>query len=234
MPIEKQFIGKQNVDASAVPVMTVDGPSGAGKGTISRAIAKKLGWHYLDSGAIYRALAVYVIDQQITLNDEAVIAEQAAVLEVEFQVNDILSVILAKMDITDRLSTEQCGNAASKIAALPGVRKALLFKQRQFRQLPGLVADGRDMGTVVFPDAPCKIYLTASSKIRARRRYNQLKEKGIDVNLEKVVEELEIRDHRDRTRSSAPLKAAEDSVIIDSSLMTIDQVVDECLILLKK
>lgn len=208
-----------------VPVLTLDGPSGAGKGTISRAAAKKLGWHYLDSGAIYRALAVASMDLGLD-EDEAGIVESAGNLDLRFQCDPEYAVILSGKDITSRIQSEVCGNQASRLAAMPGVRAALLAKQRAFRQPPGLVADGRDMGTVVFQDALYKFFLTACPEIRAQRRVKQLKEKGMHVTLNQVIEELKQRDRRDETRQVAPLKAAVGAIVIDSSAMTIDEVVD--------
>jgi len=211
------------------PVLAIDGPSGAGKGTVSRAIAKALGWHYLDSGAIYRSLAVCMTKHKLPLDKEELVAVKAALLEVSFQVEDELSVFLEGIEITDQLSTETCGNTASRIAVFPKVRRALLKKQREFRQLPGLVADGRDMGTVVFPDATHKIYLTASASARAQRRYNQLNEKGIGVTLSRITKELGERDRRDKDRDNAPLKKAEDAIVIDSSEISAEQVIERIL-----
>jgi cytidylate kinase len=212
-----------------IPVLTVDGPSGAGKGTVARALAARLGWHFLDSGAIYRALAVAALDRSIRLDDEEALARLGRSLDLRFEIGDPPRALLWSVDVTDRLATEECGSTASKVAALPGVRQALLDKQREFRRAPGLVADGRDMGTVVFPDAQYKIFLTASAEVRAFRRYNQLKGKGIDVNLDNLTKEIEERDRRDRERPVAPLKPADDAVIIDSSELSIDEVVKRCL-----
>ncbi len=215
--------------SAGIPVLAIDGPSGAGKGTVSRAIAKALGWYYLDSGAIYRSLAVCINNDNLPLDEEEILAEKAESLKVSFHVGDELSVFLEGADITDQLPTETCGNTASRIAVFPKVRQALLQKQREFRQTPGLVADGRDMGTVVFPDATHKIYLTASAGARAQRRYDQLNEKGIGVTLNRISKELEERDRRDKGRENAPLKKAEDAVVIDSSEMTVEQVIERSL-----
>ena len=215
------------------PVMALDGPAGAGKGTVSRAVAKMLGWHYLDSGAIYRSLAVAVQDSEVSLEDMQGIVAIAGEMALSFESCDSQRVILNGQDITDRITTEACGNITSKIAALGPVRQALLQKQREFRQPPGLVADGRDMGTVVFPDAEYKVYLTASAGERARRRYKQLKEKGIDVSLSSLTKEIEERDRRDMERSEAPLKMADDAVMVDSSDMTIEEVIARCLSLIE-
>ena len=209
----------------AAPVLAIDGPSGAGKGTISRAVAKMLGWHYLDSGAIYRSLAIAVACDKVSLDDERSIVQLANHLDLAFRCDDQLTVLLNGEDITDRIQSESCGNDASKIAAYGLVREALLYKQRAFQQPPGLVADGRDMGTVVFPQAEFKIFLTAISDVRAERRYKQLKEKGIDVSLKDIRSELEERDRRDKARSNAPLVMAGDAVLIDTSELTIDEVV---------
>lgn len=211
-----------------VPVVTLDGPSGAGKGTVSRALAERLGWHYLDSGAIYRALAIAVQESNLPLDDVEGIARLAGTMDLRFEAGRTFKVRLNGVDITDRIGSETCGNVASKIAALGPVRKALLQKQREFRRAPGLVADGRDMGTVVFPDAPYKIFLTASAEVRAQRRYKQLMEKGIDVNVTNLTREIEERDRRDRERSEAPLKMADDAVLVDTSELSIEQVIERC------
>ncbi|MDD5033755.1 MAG: (d)CMP kinase [Methylococcaceae bacterium] len=212
-----------------IPVVTLDGPAGAGKGTVSRALAQRLGWRYLDSGAIYRSLAVAVMDEGLALEDRAGISAIARTMELRFESDPSPRVILNGRDISDRISSETCGNLTSKIAALGPVRQALLQKQREFRQPPGLVADGRDMGTVVFPDADYKIFLTASAEERAFRRHKQLKEKGIDVSLTRLTNEIEERDQRDRERSEAPLKMADDAFLVDSSAMSIEQVITCCL-----
>jgi len=213
----------------SVPVVTLDGPAGAGKGTVSRAIARRLGWHYLDSGAIYRALAVAVQDLGLDLDDVDGIVAVADSMALSFAAGEPPAVMLDGQDISSRIGTEACGNITSQIAALGPVRQALLQKQRAFRAAPGLVADGRDMGTVVFTDAACKIFLTACAEERARRRHKQLKEKGIDVSLSSLTKEIEERDRRDSERSVAPLKMAEDAVLVDSSTMGIEEVIDRCL-----
>ncbi|MDP1666851.1 MAG: (d)CMP kinase [Methylobacter sp.] len=216
-----------------VPVLTIDGPSGAGKGTVSRAVAKKLGWNYLDSGSIYRSLAVSALKQQVDLEDEAAIVNIAQAMMLEFDCGDELVVRLDGEDITAQLGFESTGNAASIVAALPEVRNVLLQKQKDFKQLPGLVADGRDMGTVVFPEAENKVFLTASSTERAKRRYKQLIEKGIDANLVKITNEIEERDRRDMGRKTAPLAMASDALYIDSSDMTLESVIEEVLNLIR-
>lgn len=218
------------MDAS-VPVLTIDGPSGSGKGTISRIVAARLGWHYLDSGALYRAVGIAAGWSDIDLSDASALVRCTFDTHVEFRDDGAGEprVIVNGADATDELRTETAGAAASAIAAIPEVRAALKERQRAFRQPPGLVADGRDMGTVVFPDAPYKVFLTASAEVRARRRYNQLKEKGMDVSLAHLTEEIEERDRRDRERQIAPLRAAADAVVIDSSDLSVDEVIQVCL-----
>lgn len=208
-----------------IPVLTIDGPSGSGKGTLAQRIAAELGWHYLDSGALYRVLAQAALQAEIDLADESALTELAATLPVTFEVEaDKLTVLLNNQDVSLLIRSEQAGNAASKVAAIPAVRSALLQRQRDFRQTPGLVTDGRDMGTVVFPDAPFKVYLTASAEVRASRRYKQLKEKGIDSNLADLIKEITERDERDQQRDVAPLKPAADAIILDSTALGIDAV----------
>ncbi|MGZ4959962.1 MAG: (d)CMP kinase [Methylomonas sp.] len=209
-----------------VPVLTIDGPSGAGKGTVSRAVAKLLNWHYLDSGSIYRSLAIAVLQANIDLQDALAICEIAKAMTLEFDCGDELVVRLNGSDITSHLATETTGNAASIVAAFPEVRAVLLQKQKDFQRLPGLVADGRDMGSVVFPDAEFKVYLTASAEERASRRYKQLIEKGIDANLAKITREIEERDRRDSERATAPLTVPDGAHFIDSSRLSIQQVID--------
>jgi cytidylate kinase len=218
----------------SVPVLTIDGPSGAGKGTVSRAIAKQLGWHYLDSGSIYRSLAIAVLKNAIEIDNTDEIIAVAKSMSLEFECDDELIVKLDGLDITAELPTETTGNNASIIAANPAVRAVLLQKQKDFRQLPGLVADGRDMGTVVFFDAQHKVFLTASAKERASRRYKQLIGKGIDANLVQITKEIEARDRRDQERAVAPLKAADDALCIDSSDMSIESVIAEVVNLVRR
>jgi cytidylate kinase len=217
----------------SIPVLTIDGPSGAGKGTVSRAVAKKLGWNYLDSGSIYRSLAVATLKQQVDLENVAAIADIALAMVLEFDCGEDLAVRLNGEDITARLSLESTGNAASIVAAYPEVRRVLLQKQKDFKQLPGLVADGRDMGTVVFPEAENKVFLTASADERAKRRYKQLIEKGIDANLVQIINEIEERDRRDMERKAAPLAMASDALYIDSSDMPLNAVIEEVLNLIR-
>jgi cytidylate kinase len=216
-----------------IPVLTIDGPSGAGKGTVSRAVAKRLGWHYLDSGSIYRSLAIAVLEQQVELNDIPAIIAVAQAMQLEFKCDNELIVKLNGSDITASIGTETTGNTASIIAAYPQVRQVLLQKQKDFKQAPGLVADGRDMGTVVFPEAENKVFLTASSEERAKRRYKQLIEKGISANLDRITQEIEARDKRDKERENAPLIAAQNALIIDSSDLSINQVIETVLNLIQ-
>ncbi|MHB1947450.1 MAG: (d)CMP kinase [Gammaproteobacteria bacterium] len=222
---------------SEIPVITIDGASGTGKGVVTHLIAKKLGWNLLDSGALYRVLALAAQKHHIPLDDEPALKEQAEQLDVSFIATELgvpPQIRLEGDDVTDIIRTEQIGNAASKVGVLPAVRTALLGRQRAFRELPGLVADGRDMGTVVFTDAALKIFLTASPEERASRRYNQLKAKGINVNLSDLVEELRERDRRDHERAVAPLKPAEDAIIVATDHLTIAQVVAEIMSEVKK
>jgi cytidylate kinase len=208
-----------------IPVLTIDGPSGSGKGTIAQLVAKKLGWHYLDSGAIYRVLAQAAIKHDVDLADEPQLAEIARDLDLVFLLkDDDLKVMLEGEDVSIVIRSEKAGNAASKVAALPLVRAALLNRQHDFRQAPGLVTDGRDMGTVVFPDAEHKVYLTASAEVRAQRRYKQLKEKGIESNLSALVADISERDVRDSQREVAPLRPATDALELDSSALGIEDV----------
>lgn len=211
-----------------VRVITIDGPSGSGKGTISQLLAERLGWRLLDSGALYRVLAVAAERRGVAVDDEVTLEELACSLDVEFMHGDrkgAVRVLLEGKEVTDTIRSETCGSNASRVAGLARVRGALLERQRTFRELPGLVADGRDMGTVVFPDADLKIFLTASREERARRRYNQLRGKGINVNLATLLTDIGDRDSRDRDRVNSPLRPAEDAVVIDTTASTIDEVV---------
>lgn len=214
-----------------VPVITIDGPSGSGKGTVSRAAAKALGWALLDSGALYRLVALAGRRSGIDLEDAAGSARLAQNLDIRFGSTPAGEEIvwLEGQDVTHDIRTEAAGSDASKVAALPAVRAALLERQRRFAVAPGLVADGRDMGTVVFPDARVKIFLTASADERAARRYKQLKEKGVAANLAALSKEIAERDQRDITRSASPLVASEDAVLLDSTGMSADAVVERVL-----
>ncbi len=211
-----------------MPVITIDGPSGSGKGTVSRLIAHRLGWHFLDSGALYRLVALAALKRQLDLSAESEISFIASELEVEFKVDSGVGeaqILLEGALVGDEIRSEQCGDSASKVAALPAVREALLQRQRDFRCSPGLVADGRDMGSVVFPHAELKIFLDASAEERAQRRYKQLKEKGMSANLAALLEEIQVRDTRDRNRSVAPLIPAVGAILVDSTTQGIDEVV---------
>lgn len=214
------------------PVITIDGASGTGKGAVSQLLAKRLGWKFLDSGVLYRVLALAAQKHSVALDNERALEVLAEHLDVQFvaQENALTLLILEGEDVTETIRTEKMGNAASIVAALPAVRASLLSRQRAFREAPGLVADGRDMGTVVFPDAGLKIFLLASPEERALRRYNQLKEKGISANLSDLINELHERDKRDQQRLVAPLKPAEDAICIATDGLTIDQVVERILL----
>jgi cytidylate kinase len=217
---------------AAASVICLDGPSGVGKGTICLAIAKKLGWHILDSGSLYRITALQVYrhfpDVDVDSLNDSQIVDIARNISISYeQENGDLVILLDGENVTQLIRNEEIGARASQIAAIPAVREALLARQRAFLQKPGLIADGRDMGTVVFPDAAVKIYLTASAEERAQRRYKQLKDKGIDVNLPNLVEELRQRDERDMNRQAAPLKPASDAIIIDTTKLNIEQVTNE-------
>lgn len=212
------------------PVITVDGPGGAGKGTLCQLLAEQLNWCLLDSGAIYRVLALAAQHHDVAVDNETDLIPLAAYLDVQFPIEaGQVKVVLEGEDVSRVIRNEQVADAASQIAAFPRVREALLRRQRAFRTLPGLIADGRDMGTVVFPDAQVKIFLDASAEERANRRLLQLQEKGIDVTFERLLSEIEARDERDRNRVVAPLKAAEDALVIDSTDLSIKEVLEKVL-----
>ena len=213
-----------------VPVIAIDGPGGAGKGEISRAIARELGWHLLDSGALYRLVALSAIAKSADLADAQLLADLTRNLAVRFDnVGEYSRVFLGELDVTEDIRTEESGQAASVVASMPAVREALITRQRSFQQAPGLVADGRDMGSVVFPDARLKIFLTASVEERARRRYKQLKDKGIDVSLPALSKDMQERDRRDSERSIAPLRACSDARVLDTTRLSIPDVVQTVL-----
>jgi len=213
---------------SEAPVIAIDGPSGSGKGTISRAVARRLGWHLLDSGALYRLLALSALRDGLGTDDVLRLSEQARALDVRFETAPGTKerILLNGEEVGDEIRTEECGDLASKIAPHPEVREALLELQRSFRRAPGLVADGRDMGSVVFPSAGLKVFLTASPEERAVRRYKQLKEKGIDVSLPALSTDIAERDRRDAERAVAPLKASSDAVTLDTTGLSISEVVE--------
>jgi len=211
---------------SPAPVIAIDGPSASGKGTVAQLVAQQLGFHYLDSGALYRIVALAAQIAGISWQDEAVLAGLAEKLDIRFDGGEIF---LAGNRVSDEVRSEEMSRGASEVAAHPSVRRALLDLQHAFRQAPGLVADGRDMGSVVFPDAQIKVFLTASAEVRAERRYNQLMTKGIRVNLAQILLDLQLRDARDRERAVAPLIQGTDAMLLDTSDLTIDQAVEAVL-----
>jgi len=221
--------------AAQPPVITVDGPSGTGKGTLCLRLAAQLGWHFLDSGVLYRLVGFLALKRGVVLDDAVALVPLAAALPVEFRpLADDLEIRLEHEDVTRAVRTEQIGDAASRVAACPPVREALLARQRAMRRAPGLVADGRDMGTVVFADAPLKIFLTASAETRAERRYKQLKGKGNDVSLTALLEDIRARDERDATRAIAPLVPAPDAEILDTTLLGTAEVTDRVMHLVRE
>ncbi len=207
-----------------VPVIAIDGPTASGKGTVAQRVAERLGFHYLDSGALYRLTALVARQQGVALENEGAVAELARRLDIRFDAGKIW---LADQEVSEAIRTEAVSQSASRVAALPAVRQALLDRQRQFRQPPGLVCDGRDMGSVIFPDARLKVFLTAALEVRAERRTNQLKEKGISAIMADVVKELRTRDQRDSTRSSAPLRQEPDAHFLDTTQLSIDEAVQQ-------
>jgi cytidylate kinase len=215
---------------SLIPVLTIDGPSGVGKGTVARIMAQKLGWHLLDSGAIYRAFALAVDARNTDVTDESALEEVANNLDLAFKTeagSELVSVYLDGQDVSKVLRTEQTGEMASKIASIGVVRAALLKRQQAFAKAPGLVADGRDMGTVVFADAPFKVFLTASAQERANRRLKQLQNQGSEGIISKILAEVVARDERDSSRKHSPLKPAKDALIIDTTELSIDEVITQ-------
>jgi len=214
------------MNGTVVPVIAIDGPTASGKGTVAAQVARALEFHYLDSGALYRLVALAGLKSAILLDDGERLAAVARKLEARFEDCEI---VMDGEPVTDAIRSEECGNAASRIAALPAVRAALLDRQRAFRRAPGLVADGRDMASVVFPDASLKVFLTASPGVRADRRYKQLIEKGLDANISAILQDIGERDARDCARSVAPLQVARDALIVDSTGLSIAQVVAQVL-----
>lgn len=209
------------------PVICIDGPSASGKGTVAARVARELGFHYLDSGALYRLVALLALEADLALDDEPALVEVARGMDPVFGEG---TVRLGTLDVTEELRAEDVSLAASKVAAHPAVRQALLERQRAFRRPPGLVADGRDMGSVVFPDAPLKVFLTADVEARAQRRYKQLKEKGMYAKMQDVVEDLRRRDERDATRPVAPLKHYPDAIFLETTQLTVDEAVRKVLV----
>jgi len=218
-----------------IPILTIDGPSGSGKGSISKRVSEQLGWHYLDSGSLYRALGIAAIKHKVDIDNEGALVELISRINLEFKRTDQgdWGALLNGEEVRSLLATEEVGQLASKIAVFEKVREGLLAKQRAFHIMPGLVADGRDMGSVVFPNAAHKVYLTASADERGKRRYKQLIEKGINANLSDVIQDIEQRDERDKNRATSPLVVPKDAIYIDSSHKTIDEVVQQVLSLLK-
>ncbi len=226
---------KTSSEPLAPPVITIDGPSGTGKGTICQMIARKLDWHYLDSGSLYRVLAYAALQSQTNLDNEQELQALANDLPLKFRETDnIVRIVLGAEDVSELIRSELCGNTASKIGVFPKVRQALLDRQRAFRQLPGLVTDGRDMGTVIFPDAQLKFFLLASTTERAERRYRQLKKAGVHASLETILQDLEQRDLRDKQRGVAPLKPASDAIIIDNTELSIEEVLHTMMKIIKE
>ena len=219
-----------------IPVLTLDGPSGVGKGTVARIIAQKLDWHLLDSGAIYRAFAIVASDNDIKIDDIDGLLKLANNFDISFKLNsnhEPLNVYLNNVEVSSELRTEKTAALASQFAKIESLRKVLLVKQRQFKKLPGLVADGRDMGTVVFPDAPFKVFLTAEVEERAKRRLKQLQETGIAGNISHTLAEVQKRDERDVNRQHSPLKPAQDALVIDTTNLTINEVITKVMALIK-
>lgn len=219
-----------------IPVLTLDGPSGVGKGTVASIIAQKLDWHLLDSGAIYRAFAIVARDNDIKIDDIDGLLKLANNFDISFKLNsnhEPLNVYLNNVEVSSELRTEKTAALASQFAKIESLRKVLLVKQRQFKKLPGLVADGRDMGTVVFPDAPFKVFLTAEVEERAKRRLKQLQETGIAGNISHTLAEVQKRDERDVNRQHSPLKPAKDALVIDTTNLTINEVITKVMALIK-
>lgn len=219
----------------SIPVIAIDGPSGVGKGTLCKLLAQHLGWHLLDSGAIYRVLALSALKNQISLEDEQALSNLAVNLPLVFRTsNEEVAILLDNEEVTQAIRTQDIGTVASKVATLNSVRTALLQRQQDYRQAPGLIADGRDMGSVVFPTAPVKIFLDASAEARAERRMKQLQNKGIYVKFGEILQEIIERDDRDRNRPVAPLKPADDALVIDSTSLSITEVFEMALTYIKQ
>jgi len=219
-----------------IPVLTLDGPSGVGKGTVASIIAQKLDWHVLDSGAIYRAFAIVASNNDIKIDDIDGLLKLANNFDISFKLNsnhEPLNVYLNNVEVSSELRTEKTAALASQFAKIESLRKTLLVKQRQFKKLPGLIADGRDMGTVVFPDAPFKVFLTAEVEERAKRRLKQLQETGIAGNISHTLAEVQKRDERDVNRQHSPLKPAKDALVIDTTNLTINEVITKVMALIK-
>jgi len=219
-----------------IPVLTLDGPSGVGKGTVASIIAQKLDWHLLDSGAIYRAFAIVARDNDIKIDDIDGLLKLANNFDISFKLNsnhEPLNVYLNNVEVSSELRTEKTAALASQFAKIESLRKVLLVKQRQFKKIPGLVADGRDMGTVVFPDAPFKVFLTAEIEERAKRRLKQLQESGITGNISHTLAEVQKRDKRDENRQHSPLRPAKDALVIDTTNLSINEVITKVMALIK-
>ncbi len=221
----------EQLPPASIPVIAIDGPSASGKGTVAQRVAEQLGFHYLDSGALYRIVALAASQRGIDWSDAAALAELAASLRIAFRHEQIL---LDDVDVSALVRTEEMSRGASEVAVHPALRRALLGLQRGFRQAPGLVADGRDMATVIFPDAVTKIYLTASVQIRAERRYKQLMSKGIHANLHDILNDLQQRDARDQQRTAAPLQQAPDAILLETSQLSIEQSIAQALEMVKQ
>jgi cytidylate kinase len=213
-------------DSKQPPVIAIDGPSASGKGTVAKRIAQRLGFHYLDSGALYRLVTLSALQKRVALDNEAALAQLAGALDVRFHEDNVF---LNQEDVTDLIRSEEVSATASQVAVIPAVRQALLMRQRAFRHPPGLVADGRDMGSVVFPDAVLKIYLTADTAERALRRYKQLIEKGMDANITTLLQDIRQRDARDSARAVAPLQKSDDASLLDTTKLSIDAAVEQVL-----